>query len=168
MFQAATKSAGVRNPHSTQANFACVLRFLRCYVAAFRTTAAGVPGRNGYQQSSTPAHLVRELATKFKRRGIQDRTVQSRLRLDVLASRLAHVLYLQVLHYDNRVVFADSEVLCMKSFLILAMRRCHQRLRVLFSKVCVEVEAELIQRDGEDHHLHLLVKYPRRLRCRIW
>ena len=74
----------------------------------FRTTAAGVPGRNGYQQSSTPAHLVRELATKFKRRGIQNRTVQSRLRLDVLASRLAQVLYLQALHYDNRVVFAEA------------------------------------------------------------
>lgn len=34
------------------------------------------------------------------------------------------------------------------------------RLRLLFSKVCVDFESELVQIDGEDHHVHLLVKYP--------
>ena len=34
------------------------------------------------------------------------------------------------------------------------------RLRLLFSKVCVDFESELVQMDGEDHHVHLLVKYP--------
>jgi putative transposase len=34
------------------------------------------------------------------------------------------------------------------------------RLRVLFSKVCTDFEAELVQMDGEDNHVHLLVKYP--------
>ena len=30
----------------------------------------------------------------------------------------------------------------------------------MFSKVCTDFEAELVQMDGEDHHVHLLVKYP--------
>ena len=34
------------------------------------------------------------------------------------------------------------------------------RLRLLFSKVCVDFQSELVQMDGEDHHVHLLVKYP--------
>lgn len=34
------------------------------------------------------------------------------------------------------------------------------RLRLLFSKVCVDFESELVQIDGEDHHVYLLVKYP--------
>ena len=34
------------------------------------------------------------------------------------------------------------------------------RRRLLFSKVCVDFESELVQMDGEDHHVHWLVKYP--------
>src|SRR5215469_14751545 len=34
------------------------------------------------------------------------------------------------------------------------------RLRALFSNVCTDFEAELVQMDGEDNHVHLLVKYP--------
>ena len=34
------------------------------------------------------------------------------------------------------------------------------RLRGLFSKVCTDFEAELVEIDGGDHHVHLLVKYP--------
>ena len=33
------------------------------------------------------------------------------------------------------------------------------RLRGLFSKVCTDFEAELVEIDGGDHHVHLLVKY---------
>lgn len=33
-------------------------------------------------------------------------------------------------------------------------------LGAIFSKVCVDFEAELIEFDGEDDHVHLLVNYP--------
>lgn len=33
-------------------------------------------------------------------------------------------------------------------------------LRVIFSHVCTNFEAELIEFDGEDDHVHLLVNYP--------
>ena len=33
-------------------------------------------------------------------------------------------------------------------------------LRPIFSSVCVDFEAELIEFDGEDDHVHLLVNYP--------
>ena len=35
-----------------------------------------------------------------------------------------------------------------------------ERLRPIFSKVCVDFEAELVELDGEDSHVHLLVNYP--------
>src|SRR6266404_3093796 len=34
------------------------------------------------------------------------------------------------------------------------------RLRAIFSKVCTDFEAELVEIDGEDNHAHLLVNYP--------
>ncbi len=34
------------------------------------------------------------------------------------------------------------------------------RLRTIFAKVCAEFEAQLIEMDGEDDHVHLLVAYP--------
>ena len=33
-------------------------------------------------------------------------------------------------------------------------------LRVLFSKVCTDFESILVEMDGEDNHVHLLVQYP--------
>jgi putative transposase len=33
-------------------------------------------------------------------------------------------------------------------------------LRVIFERVCLEFEAELVEFDGEDAHVHLLVHYP--------
>lgn len=33
-------------------------------------------------------------------------------------------------------------------------------LRVIFSGVCEDFEAELIEFDGEDDHVHLLINYP--------
>jgi putative transposase len=33
-------------------------------------------------------------------------------------------------------------------------------LRPIFASVCVDLEAELIEFDGEDDHVHLLVNYP--------
>ena len=33
-------------------------------------------------------------------------------------------------------------------------------LRVIFERVCLEFEAELVEFDGEDQHVHLLVHYP--------
>ena len=33
-------------------------------------------------------------------------------------------------------------------------------LRTIFSKVCNDFEAELVEFDGEDDHVHLLVNYP--------
>ena len=34
------------------------------------------------------------------------------------------------------------------------------RLRRIFAKVCADFEAQLIEMDGEDDHVRLLVKYP--------
>ena len=34
------------------------------------------------------------------------------------------------------------------------------RLRELFAKVCTGFEAQLVEMDGEDDHVHLLVSYP--------
>ena len=34
------------------------------------------------------------------------------------------------------------------------------RLRTIFGKVCADFEAQLIEMDGEDDHVHLLVEYP--------
>jgi len=45
-------------------------------------------------------------------------------------------------------------------------RRCRldgeaiERLRPIFSKVCTDFEAVLVQLDGESNHVHLLVNYP--------
>jgi putative transposase len=33
-------------------------------------------------------------------------------------------------------------------------------LREIFTKVCLDFEAELVEFDGEDDHVHLLVNYP--------
>ncbi|NHZ67277.1 IS200/IS605 family transposase, partial [Massilia genomosp. 1] len=33
-------------------------------------------------------------------------------------------------------------------------------LRPIFSSVCTDFEAELVEFDGEDDHVHLLVNYP--------
>ena len=35
-----------------------------------------------------------------------------------------------------------------------------ESLHVLFSKVCTDFEAELVEFNGEDDHVHLLVNYP--------
>lgn len=35
-----------------------------------------------------------------------------------------------------------------------------ERLRMIFAKVCDDFEAKLIEMDGEDDHVHLLVEYP--------
>ena len=35
--------------------------------------------------------------------------------------------------------------------------------REVFTKTCVDLEAELIEFDGEDDHVHLLVNYPPKL-----
>jgi putative transposase len=35
-----------------------------------------------------------------------------------------------------------------------------EHLRRIFSKVCTDFEAQLIQMDGESNHVHLLVNYP--------
>lgn len=34
------------------------------------------------------------------------------------------------------------------------------RLRIIFAKTCANFEAQLIEMDGEDDHVHLLVEYP--------
>ena len=34
------------------------------------------------------------------------------------------------------------------------------QLRIIFSKTCADFEAQLIEMDGEDDHVHLLVEYP--------
>lgn len=35
-----------------------------------------------------------------------------------------------------------------------------ERLRVIFAKVCEDFEAHLVEMDGENDHVHLLVEYP--------
>ena len=48
-------------------------------------------------------------------------------------------------------------------------RRCRfdgeaiETLRQIFSKVCTDFEATLVQLDGESNHVHLLVNYPPRV-----
>jgi len=34
------------------------------------------------------------------------------------------------------------------------------RLRLLFTKICTDFESQLTEMDGEDHQVHLLVRYP--------
>src|SRR6266568_983779 len=36
----------------------------------------------------------------------------------------------------------------------------HETLRDLFTKVCQDFEAVLVESNGEDDHVHLLVEYP--------
>ena len=38
-----------------------------------------------------------------------------------------------------------------------------ERLRIIFAKTCADVEAQLIEMDGEEDHVHLLVEYPPKL-----
>jgi putative transposase len=35
-----------------------------------------------------------------------------------------------------------------------------ENLRVVFSQVCADFESQLVEFDGEDDHVHLLVNYP--------
>jgi len=35
-----------------------------------------------------------------------------------------------------------------------------QRLKIIFTKVCKEFEAELVEVNGEAEHVHLLINYP--------
>ena len=35
-----------------------------------------------------------------------------------------------------------------------------RRLHTMFAKICTDFEAELVEMDGEDDHVHLLVAYP--------
>lgn len=37
------------------------------------------------------------------------------------------------------------------------------RMRRIFGKVCEDMEASLVEMDGEDNHVHLLVEYPPKL-----
>jgi putative transposase len=36
----------------------------------------------------------------------------------------------------------------------------HETLRALFARICQEFEARLVEANGEDDHVHLLVEYP--------
>ena len=38
-----------------------------------------------------------------------------------------------------------------------------QRLNAIFNKICQELEANLIEMDGEEDHVHLLIEYPPKL-----
>ena len=55
-----------------------------------------------------------------------------------------HVHLVFVTKYRSRVFDGDSI----------------NRLRILFTRICTDFEAELVQMDEEDNHVHLLVKYP--------
>jgi len=35
-----------------------------------------------------------------------------------------------------------------------------KRLRLIFEKICIDFEARLIEMDGEEDHVHLLIEYP--------
>jgi len=35
-----------------------------------------------------------------------------------------------------------------------------ESLRTLFTKICLDFESELVEMDGENNHVHLLVRYP--------
>ena len=72
-----------------------------------RALAAGVLRWHRNQQTALPLCFVFQLAVQLERAGVQDGTVQPRLLRHLLCCRLADVLDLQVLDYDNDVVFAD-------------------------------------------------------------
>lgn len=38
--------------------------------------------------------------------------------------------------------------------------RAIEALRPIFAKVCTDFEAQLVEMDGEDDHVHLLIEYP--------
>lgn len=38
--------------------------------------------------------------------------------------------------------------------------RAIESLRAMFTKICLDFEATLVEMDGEDNHVHLLVQYP--------
>jgi len=38
-------------------------------------------------------------------------------------------------------------------------------LRTIFASVCADFESELIEMQGEDDHVHLLVNFPESLHC---
>lgn len=42
-----------------------------------------------------------------------------------------------------------------------------EALKSIFSNTCLKLEAELVEMDGEDDHVHLLVKYPPKLSVSI-
>jgi len=39
-------------------------------------------------------------------------------------------------------------------------KKALDRLRTMFTKVCEDFDSELVEMDGEDDHVHLLVNYP--------
>ena len=41
-------------------------------------------------------------------------------------------------------------------------------MRSIFAEVCKDFEAELVQFDGENDHVHLLVNYPPKFPCPRW
>ena len=47
-----------------------------------------------------------------------------------------------------------------KSRLLMFDGDAIERLRAIFAKTCADFEAQLIEMDGEDDHVHLLVEYP--------
>jgi putative transposase len=42
----------------------------------------------------------------------------------------------------------------------LFSRTCAAWLRAIFAKVCTDFEAQVVEMEGEDDHVHLLVEYP--------
>jgi len=43
---------------------------------------------------------------------------------------------------------------------IVLTEAAHETLRAIFTKVCQDFEAVLVESHGEDDHVHLLVEYP--------
>lgn len=69
---------------------------------------------------------------------------------------------------DNDIRRGRRCVLKMHVLLVIEAKYRHRvfngdtinRLRTLFSRTCADFGAQLIEMDGEDVHVHLLVEYP--------
>ena len=46
--------------------------------------------------------------------------------------------------------------------------RHHTRLEEIMRAVCADFETDLVECNGENNHVHLLVNFPRRSRCPGW
>ena len=123
MFQAATKSAGARNPQATQANLACVLRFSAATWPHSGQERLVFPG--GMATSNPPRHRILYFSWRRSSNGEASRIARFNRDFALTFLRADLLMFLTCKSSTTTTAWfllMLSEVLCMKSFLILAMR----------------------------------------------